>query len=183
MATLEAYEASFDNMKQRRKDFAAVTQAESQLRADLHLIDAFVSHVVPLNSQNRQFSEIESIALDNMERPSLTSFVEWALVGDVLARVSLLETQRLPPQVHTRLPKLSAFLHDVFWAVSNLVKHVANMEQSWKKERGYLISARDAFEASANLIQSELEMFKTWNFQMQEELQQVLENKFTLHDK
>jgi len=102
-----------------------------------------------------------------------TSFVEWFIVRDCISRCAFLDTARMPPQLPQCFPKFTAFLNSVFTSVNNLVKHITQMEVSWKNERASLLAARDAFEASTNLLENEVQMIRAWSFQLQSDLQEV----------
>ncbi|KAF0694437.1 Aste57867_14692 [Aphanomyces stellatus] len=156
------FDSSFVDIKEHRRKQAAVVESERALRADLHMIDVFVT------SPHHQYGH--AAKKDDDES---ACFVEWFIVGDVVSRVALLDTRRMPPQLVQRLPRLAAYLNEVFVAVGTLIKHVATVDTSWKRERFNLVAARDAFEASANLIQNELEMMRRWSFQLHDELQQT----------
>ncbi|EQC31823.1 hypothetical protein SDRG_10611 [Saprolegnia diclina VS20] len=155
---MRAFEASFGDLSAVRKGYADVTETARKLRTDLHTIDQFVSHAPRLDVSSSAGSH--------------GSFLEWFLVGDLVGRVALLEQRRLPPPFLERLPKLAAYLHEIYNSVSNVVSHVAQMEASWAREKFNLVAARDAFDASATLMQNELGMMQTWNAQLHDDCQQ-----------
>ncbi|RHY34771.1 hypothetical protein DYB32_000649 [Aphanomyces invadans] len=167
---MREFEALVTDRAPHRKTFTAVAEAERQLRADLHLIDAFVNTSTPHGSVGLPNQHAKGGAEDY----STPSFVEWYIVGDVVSRVAMLDQRRLPPQLVHRLPRFSSYLHQVFVAVDTLIHHVSTVDTSWKRERFNLVAARDAFESSAALIQTELDMMRQWTFQLHDELQQVL---------
>ncbi|KDO22163.1 hypothetical protein SPRG_12661 [Saprolegnia parasitica CBS 223.65] len=157
---MRAFEASFGDLSAVRKGYADVTEAARKLRSDLHTIDQFVAHATRRRDDDASSSS------------SHGAFLEWFLVGDLVGRVSLLEQRRLPPPFLERLPKLAAYLHEIYSSVTCVVSHVSQMEASWAREKFNLVAARDAFDASANLIQNELSMMHNWNGQLHDECQE-----------
>ncbi|ETV83610.1 hypothetical protein H257_04303 [Aphanomyces astaci] len=166
---MREYENAVTDRSQHRKSYTAVAESERTLRADLHMIDMFV-HSTPHHHSSSPSTHNTHAKPDNNEAAS-SSFVEWYIVGDVVSRVAVLDQRRLPPQLVQRLPRFSSFLNQVFVAVDTLIHHVSMVDTSWKRERFNLVAARDAFESSAALIQTELDMMRQWSFQLHDELQ------------
>ncbi|RHY70553.1 hypothetical protein DYB38_011966, partial [Aphanomyces astaci] len=166
---MREYENAVTDRSQHRKSYTAVAESERALRADLHMIDMFV-HSTPHHHSSSPSTHNTHAKPDNNEVAS-SSFVEWYIVGDVVSRVAVLDQRRLPPQLVQRLPRFSSFLNQVFVAVDTLIHHVSTVDTSWKRERFNLVAARDAFESSAALIQTELDMMRQWSCQLHDELQ------------
>ncbi|OQS05104.1 hypothetical protein THRCLA_02708 [Thraustotheca clavata] len=163
--TIREHEAAYGDMAACRKSFSALTESERRLRSDMQMIDHFVATIhtsiyQPAKSNNGTAADGKG------------TFIEWFTVGDLVARVAVLESRRHPPQLTNNLPKLASYLHEIYSSVMNVVQHISQMEASWTREKFNLVAARDAFDASANLIQNELNMMHTWNNQLQEECQQ-----------